>query len=593
MGAAVLAAMGMTSCVGDLDQLPKDPSSTQPTTFNENPKEYIGGAMAKCYSSLAVSGQYGPNGDADIKGLDGGTSQYTRALFMLEEFPTDECLWMYDDGGVDEMRWGTWGSANVAIFGTYSRLYTHIAVCNEFLRLTTPSGLSDNGINVDAATQKEIDQFRLEARALRDLSYYYVIDLFGNAVYAWDNMKYGEVPQQMTRKELFDNVTADLEDVLAKFPDTTPVWGRIGKDAVEALLTKYYLNAEVYTGTAQWDKCWAHCQNIISRHQGSGFEQSGLAKDYLSLFCATNKMFTPGGGDPSQNEILWAIPQHNTYTEPYGGATFLINGALKAMAADIYNPTAGFMDTYWFGSSDGWGCMFARPELTAKFDFAGGESRDGRTYLWQTEKAGFTSTAVPYNQYGSGYPCIKFTALQCEADGTMPKWQDPQNGLNRAGVHTLTKLKNWNNSGDSIRNGEVVYQASVPNCTYWHDTNVPVIRLAEVYLTAAECALHGAGNQSDALRYVNYLRSRAGVKAWTGSDLTLANLLDERARELYWELNRRTDLIRHDKFISGYTWAWKGGVQNGTAFPSHYNLYPIPADVLATYGSSMKQNPGY
>lgn len=36
-----------------------------------------------------------------------------------------------------------------------------------------------------------------------------------------------------------------------------------------------------------YDKCWEHAQNIIARHQGGGFEGSGLANDYLSLFCAT------------------------------------------------------------------------------------------------------------------------------------------------------------------------------------------------------------------------------------------------------------------------------------------------------------------
>ena len=77
------STLALGSCVNDLDQLPQDPSVVQTPTFASNPKEYIGEVMAKCYSSLAVSGQYGPNGDSDIKGLDGGTSQYTRGLFML------------------------------------------------------------------------------------------------------------------------------------------------------------------------------------------------------------------------------------------------------------------------------------------------------------------------------------------------------------------------------------------------------------------------------------------------------------------------------------------------------------------------------
>ncbi|MCD8386126.1 MAG: RagB/SusD family nutrient uptake outer membrane protein [Bacteroidales bacterium] len=579
-GAALLSLAGFASCTGDLDQLPQDPNSTTAVNFAENPREYIGGVMAKCYSSLAVSGQGGPNGDADISGLDGGTSQWTRTIFMLEEFPTDENLWLYDDGGVDEMRWATWGSANVAIFGTYSRLYTHIAVCNDFIRLTRELG--DYGIEVGgtgdtAISQAEIDQFVLEARALRDLSYYYVIDFFGNAVVAWDDMAYGEIPPQTTRLELYNKVVEDLEDVLANFPDTTPVYGRIGKDAVEALLVKFYLNAEVYTGTAQWAKCYEHCKNIINRHQGGGYQGSGLANDYLSLFCASNKMFAPGGALTAQNEILWNIPQATTYCEPWGGSTFLVNAAIKNMPNTDF--TKGYMNQLWYGTNDSWSCMHARKEFAELFDTYGDITGDKRTVLWLTESAGFSIENVPYNEFQAGYASIKYTAVPCNSDGSMPIWDytiTDDNGL----VLTLPR------AGVADADGNVPYNGH-------HDTNVPVIRLAEIYLSAAECAYNGASgsSQSEGLNYVNLIRNRAGLGNIT--QLTSQALLDERARELYWENNRRTDLIRFGKWISGYNWSWKGGVQTGTNLPSHFNLYPLPSDVLATYGSAMTQNTGY
>ena len=100
IGAALLATTGMTSCVGDLDQLPDDPSTIMDPSFKENPRQAIGRVIASCYRVLAVSGQGGPDGDCDIKGIDGVTSQYTLALFMMNEFPTDEVMWVYDDAGV-------------------------------------------------------------------------------------------------------------------------------------------------------------------------------------------------------------------------------------------------------------------------------------------------------------------------------------------------------------------------------------------------------------------------------------------------------------------------------------------------------------
>ena len=95
---------------------------------------------------------------------------------------------------------------------------------------------------------------------------------------------------------------------------------------------------------------------------------------------------------------------------------------------------------------------------------------------------------------------------------------------------------------------------------------------------------------------VNLLRERsygdnsADIQA---SDLTLDFILDERGRELYWEATRRTDLIRFGKFTGGdYIWPWKGGVKEGVATDSKYNLFPIPSsDIIAN--PNLTQNPGY
>ena len=80
-----------------------------------------------------------------------------------------------------------------------------------------------------------------------------------------------------------------------------------------------------------YDKCWQHAENIIKRHKGSGFQGSGLAKDYLALFCANNDKFAPGGSLQDQNEILWTIPYEYPYTESYGGTMFFINMTALSM----------------------------------------------------------------------------------------------------------------------------------------------------------------------------------------------------------------------------------------------------------------------
>lgn len=576
LGAAMMATAGLVSCTGDLDQLPKDPNVLTPDQFAKNPKEYIGGIMGKCYSGIAISGQYGPNGGADIKGMDGGTSQWGRVAFYLEEMPTDVAYWIYQDQGVPDLVQGTWSDNNTIIYGAYSRYYTHIAICNDFIRLTRnlgSYGISVGGNGQGAISQAEIDQFVLEARALRDFSYYYIINWFGRGVIAWDDMAYGETPKQAeSRSALYAKVVADLEDVLSKFPDGTPVYGRIGKDAVEALLCKYYLNAEVFTGTPAYDKCWQHAQNIIGRHKGGGFEGSGLANDYLALFCGSNDMFMPGGSLAAQNEILWGIPYDSQNTQPYGGTMFLIAAPIKD-AANKDDMGKGWCNKTFYGINSAWGCMRARPEFSQKFGFVNGRSIDKRSALWLTDAldAGYPMEFKEYHQWeGCGYDAIKWTNCKANADGTLPVWQDPGNGWTRTGTQPVDALNNW------------------------PDTDQPLIRLADVYLMAAECALRGVGDQGSALEYVNLIRRRAGLTNFNAAELTLNNLLDERCRELYQECTRRTDLIRFNQFTgSAYLWTMKGGMPNGTSLPENHNLYPLPTQVIAGYGSAMQQNPGY
>ncbi len=132
---------------------------------------------------------------------------------------------------------------------------------------------------------------------------------------------------------------------------------------------------------------------------------------------------------------------------------------------------------------------------------------------------------------------------------------------------------------------------------YYPDTDFPMFRLADVYLMAAECLLRIPGGDKDrAAELFNVVRTRAFTGSsgnFTSAELTLPIILDERARELYWECHRRQDLIRFGQFTNGsYNWAWKGGAKDGTSVSSDRNIYPIPSqDIGANPG--LNQNPGY
>jgi hypothetical protein len=134
------------------------------------------------------------------------------------------------------------------------------------------------------------------------------------------------------------------------------------------------------------------------------------------------------------------------------------------------------------------------------------------------------------------------------------------------------------------------------------DTDYPMFRLADAYLMYAEAVLRGGsgGDLTTALNYVNAIRTRPGdVAAGTApgpissGELTLDFLIDERARELYWEGHRRPDLIRFGLFTGGaYLWPWKGGVKNGTSIEEKRAIFPIPAADIGS-NPNLEQNTGY
>ncbi|MBK9105595.1 MAG: RagB/SusD family nutrient uptake outer membrane protein [Saprospiraceae bacterium] len=129
------------------------------------------------------------------------------------------------------------------------------------------------------------------------------------------------------------------------------------------------------------------------------------------------------------------------------------------------------------------------------------------------------------------------------------------------------------------------------------DTDFPMFRLADVYLMYAEAVLRGGGGSlANALNYVNLVRERAYGGASGDIDqntLDLDFILDERARELYWEGHRRTDLVRFGKFSNtSYTWQWKGGVKEGASVSSNFDVFPIPSADLGA-NPNLQQNAGY
>ena len=527
-------AFSLSACLKDLDQEPIDPDSFTEKDVFKNVTE-AKSALAKIYASLSLTGQKGPAGDGDIAGADEGSTGYTRVQFYLQVASTDEAIIRWSDAGVPDFHNMSWTPSNAFSNAYYNRLGQQIAFANSFI---------DNAKAL--ASDPEVAYYIAEARFIRAYAYYNVIDAFGKAPLVTSS-KADLKPAQNTRAELFNFVETELKDLEGKLkPARTNEYGRVDQVAAQALLSRLYLNAKVYIGQDKYTDCITYAKKVIaSPYSLNTTDANNNGTAYDELFLADNN------SNGAQNEFIFLASFDGLNTKTFGGTAFIIHGA-----------TGGNMNASSLGINDGWGGLTASKEFVDKFEVSARNGKNEPT-AWKDKRAMFYTDGQTYEN------------------------TDYVKDFKKAG-YAITKFKNITSTGVAGKDPEKKFP----------DTDLPLIRLAEVYLTYAEAVLRGGagGDRATALGYINQLRTRAyggtaGNKA--DSDFTLDFILDERARELYWEGLRRTDLVRYGKFTGGsYLWSFKGGTASGVAVPDYRNLYPIPQDAL-TANENLRQNTGY
>jgi hypothetical protein len=533
IAAALFVALVTTGCVNSLDIQPLDPKLITADVLFNNPANYYS-LLAKCYAGLTISGQSGSSGSPDISSSDQGVATFSRTLWTAEENGTDEVLNGWGDGGLIEFHSQDMSNLNTYDLVLYDRIYFNIAVCNEFIR-QVDSRLS----TVPDSIKGNVTQYLAEARYLRALYYYYAMDLWGNVPFVTDKDAVGAgMPAQIKRADLFAYIESELKAIspsLLPANQNPQYYGRANKAADWMLLAKMYLNAQVYTGTSNYNACITYCDSIMN----AGYS---LNPKYSELFLADNNA-------TCLNEIIFPIVEDGTHSQNYGGTCFIINAS-----------EGGTMDPSFYGIAGGWSGNMTTSTFINKF----------------SDPSGITDQRAMFYEYN--YP----TPGQNSSITPTPP---PTAATAFTPTLAVDKFRNVTSTG-----------APGANSTF-PDTDFPLFRLADVYLMYAEATVRGGdGNMSLALQYVNDLRTRAYGNTSgniTSTDLTLPFILDERGRELYWEATRRTDLIRFGEYSNGdYMWDWKGGVINGKATSATNDLYPIPAADM-TANSNLVQNPGY
>lgn len=510
----------MTSCIDDLNVQPNDPFITTSANVYTTTESYKAG-LAKLYATFILTGQIGPAAPGgDITSPDVGGVDEGFSSFIRS-------LWYMQTLTTDEAVWSYPNDAN----GTISNLHFNSWLPTDgiptalYARVANVAVLCNEYIRATEGKKEdvEIKRFRAEARFLRALSYYWGMDLFKNLPFVTEADNVGAYfPPMKKRAELYTYIETELLAIKPELGAPRFEYGRADKGVCAMLLAKLYMNADVYIGQKKYTEAITQLNEVI----GGGYT---LSPKYANLFLADNNR--------NNTEIIFAQSSDGARSQSYSMTWIMIYG----------NSGAG-----------GWGGLRTTSALFRKFDGVGSTNAPATSPsevnkardLFLKEDKGQSLEIDAINQSKQGYGVWKFRNVN--SDGTTP--------------------------------------ASAS--TGFNDTDYPMFRLADAYLLYAEAVLRGGagGNRATALGYINAIRTRSGdlaaskaPGAITDSQLSLDFILDERARELYWEGYRRQDLIRFGKFTGdAYLWPWKGGIKNGTTIEAKRAFFPIPGADIAS-----------
>ncbi|GAO43353.1 RagB/SusD family nutrient uptake outer membrane protein [Flavihumibacter petaseus] len=530
---AMAAMLGLSACT----KLDEKVYSVVPNQNFWNTPEQIAAGVAPAYANLSQI----PSGEFQNLMEHSGDGQLT---------PARGADWLAAGQHI-EMWTHTWHAETEAVVNTWPDLYRGISQINFILSIV--NGLSP--------APENLASINAELKTVRALYYYWAMDLYGNVPLVVDFNTNPNTVTNSPRKDVYDFVEKELLDNKAFLSTTVgaTTYGRATRYLAFTVLAKLYLNSQVYVNTPRWAEARAMCDSVINSGKYT------LMANFYDNFSENNTAST-----------------ENIFVVPFDRAN--IGGNNIQMQTLHYNngPNTGV-------PGGGWNGYCSNAEFYSNFDTTSTYSkRAGNTYrTFLDQRSGQYLIGQQFNEIIT-YPPNKDMLVASD---------DPSKKLVDVGTGKLLSfypdVKEINNPADTFRLAGVRNIKFFPNkgVTTSMNNDFPLYRLADVLLMRAEASMRNGDASDDDLNAVNLVRSRAyngdQTKLWTMAQLTLTNMLAERARELSWEDHRRTDIIRFGTFGNARVPA-----KAQDPADRHLEIFPIP---LAEHQANpnLVQNPGY
>ena len=517
------------SCTGDLDTVPIDKDDLVSSVVFGSEIGAYEESLAKIYAGLVIGGNKGGDDEQDVVGIDGGS----QASFL-------RVLWNMQELASD-IAHCCWNDPGIPDFNHISWAASSPWVKGSYYRLYYQINVA-NAFLRETTDEKlsergcsdqvktKIRQYRAEARFMRALMYQYALDLYRNVPFVDENSPIGSIrPQQIMKEELFKYIESEMQACESDLADPVVGWNENYGHVNKACMWAALSRLYLNAETYVSENRYTDCITYCKKVIGAGYQ---LEENYGDMFKADN--------DHSK-EMIMPCRYEGEETMTWGGMTaFLCWGS-----SEFQEET---------NAKGAWQGVRAKSSLYNIFTRENEMDKDSRRQMLRTDATTNFEITNEANFANNGIPVTKFYNVY--KDGSKPASSEA-----------------W--------------------------TDFPLFRLGEIYLNLAEAVLRGGqgATKAEALGYLNDLRKRAYTDKLAApisdSEFTLDFMLDERGREMFYEAQRRTDLVRFGKYTGNeYVWPWKGGTAKGKAVSSFYAVYPIPSDDIGS-NENLKQNEGY
>lgn len=500
----------------------------------------------------------------------------TDNVHTLQEFSSDAWILPGRQGDwVDGGKWQSlflhnYGPGNATIKSTWNALYTIIGNCN--------TSIDNLETFIQAGGESYLQDYQYEARAVRAILYYHLVDLFGRVPLVTSSKTVMADVNQSSRSEVYQFIVDELTDCIPHLPsgkcqNMGKYYGRVTKAVGYMAMAKVAINSPILSKDDWNDGSWVGGIAKVAPYVNQAGKNIKIALDGTTrdawetvLYCqkqiekegySLQPNFSQNFSKTNDSSV------ENIWTQPSDGTTYKVSD---------YNPTrtlhAAHASAYGL---QGWNGACATVEQMKVFKY-GTDEQDPRMDMTFFYGPVFVDGKPIDAGLGDGAQ-LCYNPMDVVVDF---KEDVPNQILKFAGAR-MSK-----------------YEVDNTTSSYLNHNNDKVFwRYADALLLAAEAKVR-MGQSGDA--EVNEIRDR--VQAGQKSNVTLQDILDERMLEFSYEGMRRQDQIRFGTYTEPTTDRYAGVHHNvatgdyvvdNTGFTT---VFPIPTSVLEL-NTKLTQNPGY